>query len=340
LSIQIVRTLSEDEWRRFVDQHPESNIFHTPEMYQVFERAEGHQPELWAATNAGCVLALLLVVRVTLISGLLRHLTTRAVAYGGVLSDPSAEGRDALGELLAAYKHGTGHGLLFTELRHLSDSGSVQPILRANAFVYEDHLNYLIDLALPPEEVLQNIGARTRKNIRRGLRRGEVEMKELEGRASLVAWYDLLRQTYRAAGVPLADRSLFEAAFDLLRPKGMVRFTWAHVNGSPAAISVELIRGDTVYGWYGGVNRAFSKWVPNELLTWHILKWGAENGYRVYDFGGAGKPDEDYGVRDFKAKFGGELVCYGRNTCVHSPTGLAISKAGYEAYRTWRNFRT
>jgi lipid II:glycine glycyltransferase (peptidoglycan interpeptide bridge formation enzyme) len=72
---------------------------------------------------------------------------------------------------------------------------------------------------------------------------------------------------------------------------------------------------------------------------WHILEWGAKNGYRVYDFGGAGRSDEEYGVRDFKAKFGGELVSFGRNAHIHSSTRLAISKAGYEAYRTLLSFK-
>ena len=46
----------------------------------------------------------------------------------------------------------------------------------------------------------------------------------------------------------------------------------------------------------------------------------------VDDFGGAGKPDEPYGVRTFKAKYGGELVNYGRYVCVHSRGRLAISR--------------
>ena len=53
----------------------------------------------------------------------------------------------------------------------------------------------------------------------------------------------------------------------------------------------------------------------------------------VYDFGGAGKPDEEYGVRDFKAKFGGNLVNFGRNVFVHNPMLLKLSRHGYEVYR-------
>jgi lipid II:glycine glycyltransferase (peptidoglycan interpeptide bridge formation enzyme) len=147
--------------------------------------------------------------------------------------------------------------------------------------------------------------------------------------------YQLLERTYANADVPLADGSLFEAAFEILHPRRMIKFLLARLGDSYIAGSVELLYKDTIYGWYGGVERAFSGYVPNELLQWNIFRWGAENGYKVYDFGGAGKPDEEYGVRDFKAKFGGELVCYGRNTHVHSPRLLWLSKLGYGLMRRW-----
>jgi lipid II:glycine glycyltransferase (peptidoglycan interpeptide bridge formation enzyme) len=70
--------------------------------------------------------------------------------------------------------------------------------------------------------------------------------------------------------------------------------------------------------------------VPNEILIWYSLSWGADQGYKVYDFGGAGKPDEEYGVRRFKAKFGGELVRFGRNKRVHYPLLLKVSQLGYQ----------
>lgn len=333
--LQIVRFLDEECWRHFVESQSQSmsNVFHTPEMFQVFARAKGHRPTLWAAThNDGRVLALLLPVQITLRGGLLRRLTTRAVAYGSVLCAPGSQGRDALALLLRTYTQQVDGTPLFTEMRNLSDLGAVQPILRAHGFVYEDHLNYLINLK-HPEIVLQDIGPRTRKHIRRGLRRGQVVVEEAKDREQVIACYDLLCQSYRKARVPLADRSLFEAAFDLLYPKGMVRFTLARVGQVPAAASVELLYRHIIYGWYGGVDRAYSSYMPGELLMWHILRWGSENGYRLYDFGGAGRPGEEYGVRDFKAKFGGELVCYGRNTCVHAPALLCLSRWGYAALR-------
>jgi CelD/BcsL family acetyltransferase involved in cellulose biosynthesis len=334
--MDIVRQLDERLWREFVDHHPQGQIFHTPEMFQVFARAKGHQPTLWAAVNdSRRPLALLLPVQITLMEGLLRRFTTRAVVYGSVLCAPGPEGQEALAMLLQAYKWEMKGSVLFTELRNLSDLSDLQSVLNDNDFAYEDHLNYLIDLNRPPEAVLQSIGRRTRKKIRRALRQGEVAIEEVNRREQMVLCYELLQKTYATAQVPLADRSLFEAAFDVLYPRGMVKFLLARIGDDYAAGSVELIYKDRIYGWYGGMDRAYSNYIPNELLLWHIFQWGAENGYKVYDFGGAGRPDEEYGVRDFKAKFGGELICYGRNTCVHAPRLLWLSERGYHIMRRW-----
>jgi serine/alanine adding enzyme len=334
LILRVVHFLDEGRWRHFVESHPLSNVFHTPEMFQVFAQTEGYRPTLWATIDGdGEALALLLPVQVTLKGGLLRYLTNRAVVYGSVLYDPSPAGEEALAILLYAYIQEVGREVLFTELRNLSDLSAVQPLLNDYGFVYEDHLNYLIDLNRPLEQVMQSVGSRTRKHIRRGLARQEVIVEEISERGQIAACYDLLRKSYATARVPLADRSLFEAAFDVLYQRGMVKFWLARVGEAYVATSVEMLYKDTIYGWYSGIERTYASYTPGELLMWHILKWGVENGYRVYDFGGAGKPGEDYGVRDFKAKFGGELACYGRNTYVHAPTRLAISKVGYQVYR-------
>jgi predicted N-acyltransferase len=211
---------------------------------------------------------------------------------------------------------------------------SEQSIFSQHGFTYEDHLNYLIDLDRSPEAIFQSVAGRTRKYLKRGLNRQSVVIKEVRDKSQLPLCYDLLKRTYRAARVPLADPSLFEAAFDVLYPLGMVRFSLATVKGHPAAVSIDLLYKDIVYGWYGGMDREFGAYRPGELVTWDVLKWAAESGFKVFDFGGAGKPDEGYGVRDFKAKFGGRLVCYGRNTFVHAPHLLSLSRMGYGLIRS------
>jgi lipid II:glycine glycyltransferase (peptidoglycan interpeptide bridge formation enzyme) len=43
---------------------------------------------------------------------------------------------------------------------------------------------------------------------------------------------------------------------------------------------------------------------------------------------GAGAPDQDYGVREFKARFGGELVNYGRFIRINNKFLFNLGKCG------------
>jgi serine/alanine adding enzyme len=334
VNIKIANSLDEKVWGAFVDQHPCSNIFHTPEMFQVYNHAKGYHPQLWAAIDeTGKIHALLTPVQVTLMNGFLRRLTTRSVAYGSVLCSGDIESKKALQTLLNVYSENCGRVSLFTEMRNLYDLSFLQIVLCQSGFVYENHLNYLIDINGSPQQVLQSIGARTRKHIRHALRKGTVTVDEFCDLDLLPVWYELVRKSYNACHVPLADISLFEAAFSILHSRGMVQFWLAQIDSTYVAASAELVYKDVIYGWYSGVDRAYIKEIPGELLMWHVLERGAISGYKTYDFGGAGRPDEDCGVRDFKAKFGGQLVCYGRNTKVHSPKLLRLCEKCYQIYR-------
>lgn len=332
--IEFVHHLDEKAWHDFVHSNKDANIFHSPEMFQVFKLAHNHQPQLSAIVDKDKkILALLPTVQVTVINGLLKRMTTRSISYGSVLCATDPAGKLALLSLLQVYSEEAVKSSLFTELRNLSDMNMFQQEFSKAGFIYEDHLNYLIDLNNSPEQILQNIGSRTRQHIRRGLRKGIVVVECISDRDQLSTWYKIIKMTYQGARIPLADLSLFEAAFDILYPRKMIKFLLARIGTEYVAASAELLFKDVIYGWYGGMNRDFSKYTPNELLMWHILEWGASNGYKVYDFGGAGKPGEEFGVRDFKAKFGGDLVCYGRYSKVHQPNLLRWSERGYKLFQ-------
>lgn len=333
MGVEIVNSLPEEQWRAFVDKHPKGNIFHTPEMFQVYARAKRHTPELWAAVNAGLIEALFIPVHISLRNGALGRLTTRSISFGSVLSMPGDAGSKALRLLLQEYKKAARKRSLFTELRNLTPLGNPLLLLLDEGFAYEEHLNFLINLDMPAKAVFENIGKRTRHNIRKGLGRKEVLVEEVCTKEDLQGCYRVLDVTYRGAHVPVADQSLFEAAFDILVPRGMARFTNGKVDGSAVGTSVTLLYKDMIFGWYGGTDRSMAPSDTNDLVTWEELKWGAEHGFKQYDFGGAGKPNQKYGVRDFKARFGGELVSYGRNVWVPNRTLIRLSELGYSTLR-------
>jgi serine/alanine adding enzyme len=333
MGIHVVQTLPEEEWHCFVEEHPAGNIFHTPEMFQVFARTKGYQPSLWAAVDQSKrPLALLLPVQITLKGGLLARLTTRAVVYGSVLCAPDPEGKEALGLLLETYKREIKGSILFTELRNLSDLSDLQPVLNGCGFAYEEHLNFLLDLTRPQEGIWQNIRSNARRNIRKA-RKLQVVIEEVNDPHRIPAIYALLKEIYQRIQVPLADVSFFQSAFEILHPQDMMRVFVAKAEDGDIGVLTLLLYKDIVYYWYTGTLREYASYRAGDLLVWHTLEWGNQNGFRVLDFGGAGRPNEEYGVRDFKAKFGGRLVNYGRNVHVHAPVTFQVSKAVYQTAR-------
>jgi lipid II:glycine glycyltransferase (peptidoglycan interpeptide bridge formation enzyme) len=160
-----------------------------------------------------------------------------------------------------------------------------------------------------------------------------VVVEEATSLEQVAGIYVTLARVYDHIRVPLAPPSLFQSAFKILHPRGMCKFLKACVNGICIGIAVRLFHKDTIYAWYAGMGREHASYKANDLLNWHILEWGAKNGFGRFDFGGAGKPDQDYGPRKFKAKFNGELVNYGRHTHIHHPYRLRLSIWGYKTFR-------
>jgi CelD/BcsL family acetyltransferase involved in cellulose biosynthesis len=331
--MKIVQQLDEHLWREFVDNHPQGQIFHTPEMFQVFARAEGHRATLWAAVgDDGQVLALLLPIQITLLNGPLRYLTTRAIVYGSALCAPGSQGQMALATLLDAYKRQVKEAPLFTELRNLSDLSDIQPVLKDSGFAYDEHLNFLIDLDQPEETILKKISKSGRQSVRTSRNKGTVIEEVTEQQKVRIA-YRLLEQIYKKVQVPLADRTLFEAAFDIMAPRGMFKIFLARVDERYIGACLVLAYKGRIIDWYAASDRDFSSYCPGEFLIWHTLQWGRQNHFHLFDFGGGGRPNESYGPREFKSKFGGTLVNYGRNICVHAPLKLKLSQVGYQLLR-------
>ena len=58
---------------------------------------------------------------------------------------------------------------------------------------------------------------------------------------------------------------------------------------------------------------------PSSVATYAGIRYAAENNMPRFDMMGAGKPGDAYGVRDFKARFGGDLVEHGRYRFIAKP---------------------
>lgn len=318
-------------WDSYVKTHRKASIFHTSAMVDVYRTTAGYEPFAVAALNdKDDIVALLVAVRVVTVSGIAGRFASRSILYAEPLCNDDEEGREGLVSLLEAHDNHMRSRTLYSEVRPLFAPASERQALEKSDYEYQDYLNYVVDLTEGADTIWQRLSKSTRQKIRRTRGRG-VEIVLDSTHAGVEQMYELVQLSYQRSNVPLADASLFHAAVDHL-PAGTVQIRLAIHNDVPIAGGIALVYKSLVYAWYGGSQR-LSNLVPFDCLTWDEIEWGCRHGQRLYDFGGAGWPDEAYGPRDFKAKFGGQLVRYGRYRKIYSPWTYRVVEATYHTAR-------
>jgi serine/alanine adding enzyme len=325
----IVDSLHHEQWDKYVYEHPGGTIFHTRHLVDVFERTKHYCPLFLAAVDEGNhILALLTSVRVQSLPSPLGNLSSRSIFYAEPLCSDEPRGIEALTALLAEHDSRLQKKALFSEVRALHHPGRAHDALTLQGYEHDGYLNFLVDLRQPSDVLWGRLTGSCRSNIRRGEKRG-LTIKEETSDKGVDILYQMLKLTYKHARVPLADKSLFTNALRVLQPLEMVKVFVAFHAEQPVGASIVLLYKKVVYEWYWGVQRIKSIY-PAECVTWHRISWGQQQEYACYDFGGAGWADKPYGVRDFKAKFGGDLVNYGRYRKVYSPWMFSLGERAYE----------
>jgi serine/alanine adding enzyme len=335
-SFTMVDTLDCEQWNEFVCHHPKGSIFHTPLMFDVFAKTRNYSPLLLAATSPrGEILALLLAVRIQTLPDPFGHVASRSILYAEPLCHETPTGNEALSAIVAEHDARIGKQVVFAEIRPLYPPGVEKPVLKRSGYEYQEYLNYLIHLRREKDDLWKSLTPDCRRRIKNNLKKG-LYVQDMKTEEGVPLLYSFLRLTYQRARVPLADKSLFEHAWRVFRSNDLIRISVAYHEGAPVGASVALSYRDRVFSWYQGADR-LSSLNPMEALNWHEIEWGHEHGFALYDFGGAGWPNKPYGVRDFKAKFGGDLVQYGRYRKVYSPWKLALAERAYGLLRQKSN---
>lgn len=332
-NFKIASNVKKEQWSDFVATHIKGNIFQTPEMYEIYKNTKRYDPAVLAAVDENDnIQALLLAHVIREFDGFLGSFSSRSIIQGDPLFVENEVGKEALKLLLQEYDKIAKEKALYTEIRNLHDNHSFRYSFDEMGYNYNDHLNFLVDLTKPKEDLWKGLSKKRRNDIKRAKKRG-VTIKEIEDKHFIPIFYDLIHETYKFAKLPLADISLFDSVFDSLVLKKRAKFLLAEYEDNYIGAILILIYKERIYDWYAGACRDYLRLCPNDLLAWHAIEWGSENGYHTFDFGGAGKPDEEYGVRDFKKQFGGKLVNFGRYTKVHSAKKLWIAEKGFVIYR-------
>ena len=332
-TVKTVDSIDKEEWDQFVYNHPHGNIFQTSDMAEVYRRTKNYEPICFAVVDSSDeILAVLVAVVIKEVGGILGSFSAHSRINEGPLFLEDERGKEAAKVLMGHYETIVRKKAIYTEIRNIWDIQGYSSLFEGLGFVYEERLNFLVNLNRTEEEIWRAIHNSRRRGINRAKRNGVV-IEKVEEKKDIPIFYDIVAKTYKRVGVPLADYSFFETMFEILVPKNMADFYLAKCDNTSVGARVVLKYKGSVYDWYAGSLPTNKPLRVGEALVWHVLKEGANNGYVIFDFGGAGKSSEEYGVREFKRSFGGDLVNYGRYKKKHSASKMKIAESGFRMYR-------
>ncbi len=327
------------EWNRFLDANPNGSVLQSWFSWKLFEQTEYFSPVF-----AGCfdkddrMVGVLLGVMIRERSRIKGFFSSRVVVYGGPLIDTQvADKQTVFALLLENLIARVGRKAIFIQIRASYDLSPYSEIFEKLGFNWVSRLNLLIDTT-NQTSVFADLSSSRRRQIRKSLSNG-ARIIEPDNLSQVREFYDILYDLYRhKVRKPLPDWSFFKAFFELEQTAGAGKFFLIEYNQRIiGGIMSPYSSGKALFEWYVcGLDAEFRAIgiYPSVLATWAAIEFAGKSGCKIFDFMGVGKPEEPYGVRDFKMMFGGYQVNYGRYIRINNQLKYSVAEFGYN-FLTW-----
>lgn len=320
-----IELIDDKQWKSLIEDSKYRSFFQTRECYNLYTANESFMKPFCFAVEADNVLKGVIIGYIQSDGGKLkRFFSRRAIINAGPLIAEDIT-PDAITSLLNACKTQLKKEAIYIEFRNFEDYSPYIDLFERCGFKYHQHLNFHINTQTE-EIVLENLGKSRKRDIKASLKEG-AEIMESPSLEDIHSFYTILRDLYeKKIKTPLFPISFFEHFYRHDYAKFLLISYNANVIGGTVCV---CLPNHTVYEWFAcGQDGVYKNIHPSTLATYAGIMYAAKNGYKRFDMMGAGKPDQDYGVREFKAKFGGELVQQGRFISTTQPLLYQIGKLG------------
>ena len=339
-SIVELEGIDRKKWNEYVGNHDKGSFFHTPTFLDAIGTQRGYKAiALCALNESGEIEALLTGYQQVVKQGLLAALSKRIV----VSQLPLYNDERSLSALLLAFTARIGKNAVYSEFRAQVPDQVFRKVAQCVGMSYVPHYNVINDCS-DIEESSKIISESKRRQIKKALKSG-VTIEENPSLAQAQEFYGILLDLYEnKVKKPLMTRSYFDSLYKNVKDNGIYHAKFLLIVYEENVIGgiVAPVSGNkTIHEHYvAGLDYEYKNQYPSVMATWAALDYATRNGIARFDFMGAGKPDEDYGVRDFKLKFGGELIEAGRYEYVPNRLKYMVAIKGFELYRKLQHFRS
>lgn len=311
-------------WTDLVKVSPVATWFQTREAYLFFDGLPFLDAFSIGLESEGNLRAVTVGYVIKDGERLKQFLSRRAIIIGGpLLSEDITD--EELKKMLFAVKERLGHKAIYIETRNFNDYSKWRDVFQECGFGYEQHLNYVVD-CVSADKLWSNLKENRKRQIKKALKEG-VEIKEATSEEEVRQFYSILSALYsKRVKKPLFDLEFFMTFYRKnLGVFLLVKYD-EHIIGG---IMCPILDNRVIYEWFiCGEDSSYKAQYPSVMATWAAIDYANKNSISKFDFMGAGKPNEKYGVRDFKSKFGGEMQEYGRFVAVCHPLLYFVGKLG------------
>ncbi|KTS26017.1 hypothetical protein NS228_01215 [Methylobacterium indicum] len=205
-------------------------------------------------------------------------------------------------------------------------AGGFKPVTTAGRHTLE------VDLTRGTETVLAEMEQRWRKAIRKAERNAALTVRFLDDPAERLAAFDAFTAMYAA----LKTRKGFSNDFDPAAYRDLAANDPRHVileireDGEPCLVRIAHLSRDRFTDFFTASTERAKANAAAHLAVWSFIRRGAEEGCRVFDFGGI-DPANNRGVYDFKrgvtrnVASSGPLWLYGRSRLAAMAAGAMLA---------------
>jgi lipid II:glycine glycyltransferase (peptidoglycan interpeptide bridge formation enzyme) len=313
----------------FINGHPNGNYYQSADFFSLCHQTREYKPILLIAlNNKNEIVGSLLGTIQTNGSGFKSWFSRRLIVWGGPLV--GNEDTEICNLLLSSLKTYAAPNAIFIEFRNLFDSTIHRSTFKACGFEYQPYLNYLVKTD-NEVDVFKRMQGNRRREINKSLKTGAI-IKEATSKTEIMEFYLILKQLYKErVKKPLPEFDFFLKFRESDSGKVfLITFSGKIIGGALCPIFNNKI----IYDWFHcGVKNVIPGVFAGVLAAWSPIDYGLKHGYKHLDFMGGGRPDEPYGVRDFKARYGAEKVSYGRYQLILNKSLYKVAQFGMQVYQ-------
>ena len=296
------------KWQSLIETSCFASPFQTPEFYNVYKNPNGRGAYVFAFEENQSY-KVLVVVTIKSEKGLKSVFSKRGIIYGGLLIGEASI--DVVGHFIYKISNYLKRKIIYLESRNFFSYEKYKQVFLKSGWSYEPYLNVQLSLDLVASVNIlalfkynrrHEIKKTIAKQVKYGLTKSEKQIEDI---------YLILKDLYREkVKLPLPNLSYFN---NLLTEGILKAFVVTDKGKTIGGSFCMVLPHKNIYTFYYAGLRDYEKDIyPTHLAVLAAMEYAVENSIPMFDFMGAGKPNEKYGVREYKSQFGGTLVEHGR----------------------------